>query len=113
MKSVRQLRRVRVVWANMSGMVMPNAPTNGGSPSPARKALLYHFCRLQLPSVALASTAFDRHLQRTFEVYRSKSGTAASWDSYLDNFYPLDWFLASACLEGDNRAWEALFAART
>jgi RNA polymerase sigma factor (sigma-70 family) len=93
---------------------MPPAPAPTiDSPSPARKALLYHFCRLQLPAVALLAGAFDRHLQRAFELYRSKAGTAATWDSYLDNFYPLDWFLASACLEGDGRAWEALFAART
>jgi len=89
----------------------PSPPTS--LPSPARKALLYHFCRLQLPVVALAIAAFDRHLQRTFDLYRSKAGPAASWDVYFDNFYPLDWFLASACLEGDNRAWETLFAART
>jgi RNA polymerase sigma factor (sigma-70 family) len=91
---------------------MSPAPTTS-LPSSSRKALLYHFCRLQLPAVALAAAAFDRHLQRTFDLYRSKAGAAASWDTYFDNFYPLDWFLASACLEGDNRAWEALFAART
>lgn len=57
--------------------------------------------------------AFERHLQRTFELYHAKVGSAATWDAYLENLYPLDWFLASACLQGDLRAWEALFAART
>lgn len=89
---------------------MPQAPS---TPTPVRTALLYHFCRLQLPGVALASEAFDRHLRRTFDLFRKKAGAGASWDQYLDNFYPVDWYLASACLEGDNRAWEALFAAKT
>lgn len=68
---------------------------------------------MQLPGVALAPTAFDRHLQRAYELYRAKSDNGASEAVFLDNLYPLDWYLASACLDGDNRAWEALFAART
>ena len=75
-------------------------------------ALLYAFCRMQLPSIALPFTACDRHLERTFTLFRSKVDANATWPSYLDHLYPVDWFLASACLEGDNRAWEALFAAR-
>jgi RNA polymerase sigma factor (sigma-70 family) len=61
----------------------------------------------------MTPAAFDLHLQRTFDLHRAKAGAAATWDAYLDNFYPLDWFLASGCLDGDNHAWEALFAART
>lgn len=75
-------------------------------------ALLYHFCRLQLPHVALAHSLFKRHLQRTFDLYRAKSDPAAPWQNYLDNLYPVDWYLAVACLESDARAWEHLFAAR-
>ncbi len=75
-------------------------------------ALLYAFCRMQLPAVALSFAACDRHLQRTFELFHSKADASATWPSYLDHLYPVDWFLASACIEGDNRAWEALFAAR-
>jgi RNA polymerase sigma factor (sigma-70 family) len=78
-----------------------------------RTTLLYHFCRLQLPVVGLRPEVFERHLQRTFDLHRSKPGAAATWDAYLENLYPLDWFLAAACLEGESRAWEALFAART
>jgi RNA polymerase sigma factor (sigma-70 family) len=78
-----------------------------------RTTLLYHFCRMQLPSVALSPPVFDRHLQRTFELHRTKPKACATWDAYLENLYPLDWFLAVACLEGDQRGWEALFAART
>ncbi len=76
-----------------------------------RQALLYHFCRLQLPTVALSSTAFDRHLNRALGLARTKGDV--SEELFFAHFYPLDWFLASACLEGDSRAWEALFAART
>jgi len=78
-----------------------------------RQLLLYHFCRVQLPGVALAPPTFERHLRRAFELYRGKSANGASEAVFLDNLYPLDWYLASACLEGDARAWESLFAART
>ncbi len=74
--------------------------------------LLYHFCRLQLPALDLSSAACARHLQRTFSLYQTKAGTSGTWDAYLRNLYPLDWYLASACLEGQSRAWEVLFAAR-
>jgi RNA polymerase sigma factor (sigma-70 family) len=56
---------------------------------------------------------FERHLQRTFDLFQAKVESAATWDAYLENLYPLDWFLAAACLDGDLHAWEALFAART
>ena len=86
-----------------------------GSPTPAagpRAELLCHFCRLQLPAVIMASAVCARHLQRTFDLYRAKVDPQATWDRYLDNLYPLDWFIASACLDGNSRAWEILFAAR-
>jgi hypothetical protein len=80
----------------------------------AEISLLYHFCRMQLPDVVLSADQCAYHLQRTFKLYQTKQDTAspATWESYLDNFYPLDWFMASACLEGNARAWEYLFAAR-
>jgi RNA polymerase sigma factor (sigma-70 family) len=80
-----------------------------------RTQLLYHFCRLQLPALALAPAAFDRHLKRAFDVFRAKrtrAGGGADWGAFLDNLYSVDWFLGSACLEGVPRAWELLFAAR-
>src|SRR5438132_9690569 len=74
--------------------------------------LLYHFCRVQFPAINLAASVFERHLQRTFELYGAKTAAAASWATYLENLYPFDWYLACACLEGDGGAWETLFAAR-
>jgi RNA polymerase sigma factor (sigma-70 family) len=86
--------------------------TQGKPTAGPRSELLYHFCRLQLPMVAMDSAACGRHLERTFELYRSKVDPQATWDGYLDNLYPLDWFVASACLDGNARAWEVLFASR-
>src|SRR5438093_6828843 len=83
-------------------------PSAGQSPMPhgPQIALLYHFCRLQLAAVALSQEAFERHLQRTYQLYQAKAGADASWPAYLVNLYPLDWFLACACLDGNGRAWE-------
>jgi hypothetical protein len=86
------------------------------SPPPVQKALLYHFARLQLPSVALPLATLDRHLQRTFDLYQARQAEdkqTATWDDYLRDLYPLDWYVAVACLEGHPRAWDHLFAART
>jgi DNA-directed RNA polymerase specialized sigma24 family protein len=77
-----------------------------------RAEILYCFCRLQLPTVALTPDECARHLQRTFDLYRSKIDPAATWTAYLERLYPIDWFIASACLEGNVRAWDVLFAAR-
>lgn len=76
-----------------------------------RAELLYHFCRLQMPSVKLLPPRCQSHLQRTYELFRQKNGDTAP-DVYLDNLYPLDWYVAAACLEGSEAAWESLFAAR-
>lgn len=88
--------------------------TPGPSPTDrARVELLYHFCRLQLPGVPLSQSQCVAHLSRTFELFRAKvNGTGDDWDGYLDQLYPLDWYLASACLEGIPDAWDQLFAAR-
>jgi RNA polymerase sigma factor (sigma-70 family) len=83
--------------------------------SPTHAALLYHFCRLRMPTVALAFAAFTRHLQRAFELShakRAKEGQTITWSAFLENLHALDWFLACACLEGKQEAWQALFNAR-
>src|SRR5262245_56902285 len=71
--------------------------------SAARRALLYHFCRLQLPGVTLAPAAFDRHLERAYELYRTKrtrESLPASWDHFLENLHAVDWYLSGGCPEG-------------
>ncbi len=85
--------------------------TKPNTPEKARVNLLYYFCRLQLPAVTLSPPVCEEHLHRTFEVHQKKE-PSANWPHYLDNLYPLDWFVASACLEGNEKAWEYLFAAR-
>jgi hypothetical protein len=77
-----------------------------------RRALLYHFCRMQMPAIALPPAAFERHFDRTFELFHRKE-PAVTLTAYLDALYSLDWYLCVACLERDRRAWEMLFAART
>ncbi len=89
---------------------MPESPDSGALAQ--QKALLYHFCRLQLPAVVLSPDDCDRHLVRTFGLYERHAGAAATWQHYLENLYPLDWYLACACLQGNPKAWEQLFAAR-
>ena len=37
-----------------------------------RFTLLYHFCRLQMPAIALDSGTGQRHLQRTYDLFRTK-----------------------------------------
>ncbi len=86
-------------------------PSPPASPEP-RAELLYHFCRLQLPGIDLPADACRRHLVRTYELFGKKQAGPISWHQYLDNLYPLDWFVASACLEGNARAWDQLFASR-
>jgi RNA polymerase sigma factor (sigma-70 family) len=80
-----------------------------------RTRLLYHFCRLQLPALALPPSVFERHLRRAFALYggkRARAGGSADWGAFLDNLYSVDWFLCCACLEGQAKAWDHLFAAR-
>jgi len=77
-----------------------------------RTKLIYHFCRMQLPGIHVGAAKFDEHMARTYAIYRAKSEADNSWEKYLDNFYPLDWFIACACLEGEAAAWDRLFAAR-
>jgi RNA polymerase sigma factor (sigma-70 family) len=80
--------------------------------APPVAELLYHFCCLQLPRIRMESAAFRRHLQRTFDLVRTKTDLSVSWDKYLEQLHPLDWFVASACLDGNGAAWDQLFASR-
>lgn len=84
----------------------------------ARIALAYHFVRVQLPTVTLTREAFDAHLLRTFRIFAAKidktpGATPATWTTYLDGLYATDWAVCIGCLDGQQTAWEQLFAART
>jgi RNA polymerase sigma factor (sigma-70 family) len=95
---------------------MPTSPSpSSNALSATQKALLYHFCRMQFPDVRLPQQSFDRHIERTYELFCTKTvrdPRDGTWQNFLDNLYAVDWFLACACLDGDGRAWELLFAAR-
>jgi RNA polymerase sigma factor (sigma-70 family) len=78
-----------------------------------KAAILYHFCRLRLPRVALAQEAFVRHLERVFEHSRARADSASlQWPEFVEKLHAMDWFLACACVQGLASAWEALFASR-
>jgi RNA polymerase sigma factor (sigma-70 family) len=74
--------------------------------------VLYHFCRMQLPAVAVSEDHFEAHLERAFGLYQSKAADARDWNRFVETLYPFDWFIAVGCLEGSSAAWDALFAAR-
>ena len=85
-------------------------------PSPAedaRLALLYHFCRLQVPAVNVSEAAFRNHLSRAFAIYAPKADGEITWATYLDGLYAPDWTVCVGCLERLDSAWELLFAVRT
>jgi RNA polymerase sigma factor (sigma-70 family) len=94
---------------------MAGTQINSPLPGPTQKTLLYHFCRLQLPFLTLSAAVFEHHLQRCYNLYHLKQTAREEpdgWPPYLANLYAVDWFLCCACLEGQQRAWECLFAAR-
>jgi RNA polymerase sigma factor (sigma-70 family) len=74
-----------------------------------QSALLYHFCRLRLPQVTLPLGRFTEHLHRAYAQYTARTDQTAS---FLEALHTLDWFLASACLDGHAAAWETLFGSR-
>ncbi len=80
------------------------------APDALAQAVLFHFCRLQLPGIVLSPARFDHHLQRAFAVCRAKVDGAASWSQFFGSLYPADWWIASACLDGSAPAWDYLFA---
>ena len=93
----------------MNSEPLPPTPSNADR---LRVALLFHFTRLQLPSIQVPESKFRDHLDRTFRIFFPKS-PATTWSSYLEGLYALDWTVCVGCLDGSNPAWEALFNART
>ena len=86
--------------------------TQADSSNDGRVPLLYHYCRLQLPRVAIAERTLGAHLRRMFTTHRQKSPTA-SWPEFMERLHVLDAFLAAGCLDGDAAAWQAVFDGRT
>ena len=78
-----------------------------------RVALLYHFTRLQLPSVRIPESKFATHLERSFRIFQPKNPVPVAWPAFLEGLYAVDWTVCVGCLEGQNAAWEVLFNART
>jgi RNA polymerase sigma factor (sigma-70 family) len=77
----------------------------------AKVLVVYYFARLQLPAVAIAPQQFVARLRAMLERARRKD-PALTERQFLEGLYPVDSFLASACLEGSRAGWESLFAAR-
>jgi RNA polymerase sigma factor (sigma-70 family) len=84
---------------------------NTGSAVKQQEILLFHYCRMQLPMLALDRPCFEKHLQRTFGVFSAKS-SGTTFALYLATLHALDWHVACSCLEGLPRAWDHLFASR-
>jgi len=91
----------------------PNALQQPTRAESARIGLLYHFCRMQFPALSVSATAFKAHLERAAQIYTLKSPMPITWPIFLEGLYALDWTVCCGCLEGLDRAWEKLFAART
>jgi RNA polymerase sigma factor (sigma-70 family) len=78
-----------------------------------RVALLYHFTRLQLPSVRIAEPRFVAHLERSYRIFQPKNPGPVAWSVFIEGLYSVDWAVCIGCLDGQNAAWEMLFNART
>lgn len=81
-------------------------------PSPkvrSRLTLLYHFNRVQVPEITLSEAAFVHRLWAMFgRAYGRKTEPVSDWDEFLRRLHALDAFVAAACLEGDEDAWQLL-----
>ena len=64
---------------------------------------------MQRPGLTLSLTTFRGHLRRMHE--RTKE-SLTDWNQFLAALFPLDAYLAAACLENQAAAWETLFQAR-
>lgn len=92
---------------------MADEPAPARPADAARRLLLYHFGRLQLPTVRVAVASFDGHIRRAHLLYQDKEERPVPWAEFLDGLYAVDWYLCVGCLEGQSPAWDALFALRT
>jgi len=73
-----------------------------------RVALVYHFCRVQTPHIALPLERFESRLRGMYERARSSKSPPANWDEFLARLQPLDAFVVASCIEGNQDAWQLL-----
>ncbi len=76
-----------------------------------RCPLLYHYCRIQRPRLNLSYAQFITHLQRMYERAKHIS-PSMDWNTFVGQWQALDGFLAAACMERLDAAWEQLFCAK-
>lgn len=75
----------------------------------ARVTLLYHFSRVQAPVISLPEAAFFRRLLGMFQrAAARKTEPVREWGEFLRRLHALDAFVAAACLEGEEDAWQLL-----
>lgn len=83
--------------------------------SEAQAVMLYHFCRLRMPAIALSLGGFQRRLHQAHERHANQcrlKDQPTTWKDFLENLHALDLFLACACLEHHKQAWEQLWTLR-
>lgn len=72
-------------------------------------AMLYAFAQMQRPGVPLPLAAFRRRLA---DMHERAKAAYPDWRGFLAALFPLDAYLAAACLENLPAGWETLFRAR-
>lgn len=76
-------------------------------------AIIRAFARIHLPRIAVESSRLAGHLLRARDMFEAKrEAQVPPCKSLLDRLYLLDFYLAMACLEGGQNAWEDLFKSR-
>lgn len=76
--------------------------------------ILHAFCRVHLPRIDLLPEKLASHLIRCKNLFNLKCREKGLPEKdLLEGLYYLDLYLAIACLEGLNTAWESLFASKT
>jgi hypothetical protein len=70
--------------------------------------LVYHFCRVQLPGIALSLPPFEDRLRGMFERAHGSKTPVSGWSEFLEKLQAVDAFVVAACLEGTEDAWQLL-----
>ncbi len=108
MKPVPTTTPVPVPDPAASPAVPPLTPADA-----VRVGIVYQYCRIQFPALAVSEQAFRDHLNRAFATYAPKADGPVTWSSFLTGLYALDWTVCCGCVDGLDAAWEVLFNTRT